>query len=278
MGKKFKLRTDHIGLKYLFEQPTLNVRKIRWLEFLSEYDFDIKHIKGKENKVVDEHSRRVHLMHATVVSTHQSDLKSRILDGLVTDQHYLQVKKNLQEGDVHHKIKEYEIKEHGLLMHKNRIYVPSSGELRNLVLKEMHDVPYAGHPSYQKTIIAVRNQFFWSGMKKDVVDYIDPCMECQKVKAEHRHPVGLLHPLSIPEKKWEVITMDFITGLPRTNNQRDSIMVVVDKLTKSSHFVPVKTTHTMANIAEIFMKEISKLHGIPRTIVSDKDTKFTSNF
>jgi hypothetical protein len=114
-------------------------------------------------------------------------------------------------------------------------------------------------------------------MKKDVVDYITRCMECQKVKVEHRHPTGLLHPFPIPKKKWEVITMDFITGLPRTNKKHGSIMVVVEKLTKDAHFVPVKTMHTMANIAEIFMKEISRLHGIPRTIVSDRDTKFTSN-
>jgi hypothetical protein len=97
------------------------------------------------------------------------------------------------------------------------------------------------------------------------------------VKDEHRHPLGLLHPLPIPEKKWEVITMDFVTGLPRTNKKHDSIMVVVDKLTKDAHFVPVNTTHTSANIAEIFMKEIDRLHGIPRT-VSDRDMKFTSNF
>ena len=102
-------------------------------------------------------------------------------------------------------------------MHKKRIYVPSIGELRNLVLKEMHDVPYARYLGYQKTITVVRRNFFWSGMKKDVADYIARCMECQKVKAEHRHPTGLLQPLLIPEKKWEVITMDFIIGLPRTN-------------------------------------------------------------
>jgi hypothetical protein len=148
MGKKFELRTDHIGLKYLFEQSTLNARQTRWLEFLSECDFDIKHIKGKENKFADALSRRVHLMHATDVSMHELDLKRRILDGLVIDQHYLQVKENLQQGNVQQKIKEYEIKEDGLLMHKNRIYVPSSKELRNLVLKEMHDVPYVGHLSY----------------------------------------------------------------------------------------------------------------------------------
>jgi hypothetical protein len=147
---------------------------------------------------------------------HQSDLKRRILDGLVTDHHYLQAKENLQQGNVQQKIKEYEIKEYGLLIHKNRIYVPSSEELRNLVLKEMHDVPYVGHLGYQKTITAVRSQLFWPGMKKDVVYYIARCMECQRVKAEHKHPVGLLQPLPIQDKKWEVITMDFITGLPRT--------------------------------------------------------------
>jgi hypothetical protein len=123
MGKKFELRIDHIGLKYLFEQPTLNARKTRSLEFLSEYDFNIKHIKGKENKVVDALSRRVHTMHDTTISMHQSELKSIILDGLVTNQHYLQVKESLQQGEVQQKIKEYEIKEDGLLMHKIRIYV-----------------------------------------------------------------------------------------------------------------------------------------------------------
>jgi hypothetical protein len=91
-------------------------------------------------------------------------------------------------------------------------------------------------------------------MKKDVADYIARCMDCHKVKAEHRHPTGLLQPLPIPENKWEDITMDFIIGLPRTNKKHDSIMVVIDKLTKAAHFVPVKTTHTVANIAEIFMK------------------------
>jgi hypothetical protein len=100
MGKIFELRTDHSGLKYLFEQPTLNARKTRWLEFLSEYDFDINHIKGKENKFVDALSRRVHLMHATTVSMHRSYLKSKILDIVVTDHHYLHVKESLQQENV----------------------------------------------------------------------------------------------------------------------------------------------------------------------------------
>jgi hypothetical protein len=104
------------------------------------------------------------------------------------------------------------------------------------VLKEMHNVPYVRHLDNHKTIIAIRSQYFWPGMKKDVVDYIPRCMECQRVKVEHRHPTGLLHPLPILERKLEVATIDFITKLPRTTNQHDSIMVVVDKLTKVAHF------------------------------------------
>jgi hypothetical protein len=114
-------------------------------------------------------------------------------------------------------------------------------------------------------------------MKKDVVDYIARCMECQRVKTEHRHPTGLLQPFPIPEKKWEVVTIDFITKFPRIGRKHDSIMVVVDKLTKDTHFVPVKMTHTTTNIAEIYMREIARLHGIPEEIVLERYTKFTSN-
>jgi hypothetical protein len=115
-------------------------------------------------------------------------------------------------------------------------------------------------------------------MKKEFVYYIAKCMECQRVMDEHRHPVGLLQLLLIPEKKWEVITIDFITKFSKKTRHHDSIMVVVDKLTKATRFVLVKMTHKTTNIAEIYMREISMLHGIPKEIVLDKDTKFTSNF
>jgi hypothetical protein len=115
-------------------------------------------------------------------------------------------------------------------------------------------------------------------MKKEVAYFIARCLECQKVRAEHRHPIGLLQPLPIPEWKWEVVTMDFIPKHPRTNTQHDYIMVVVDKLTKDAHFVPVKLTHKSVNIDDVYMKEIARLHGIPKRIVSDRDPKFTSKF
>jgi hypothetical protein len=146
------------------------------------------------------------------------------------------------------------------------------------ILKEMHNMAYAGHPGYQKTVAVVKSHYFWSGLKKEIVEYIARCMECQKVKAKHSHPAGLLQPLPIPEWKWDVVTMDFITGLPRTSKQHDSIMVVVEKITKYAHLIPLKTTHKAGDVADIFLKEVARLHGIPKTIVSDRDPKFTSNF
>ena len=103
-------------------------------------------------------------------------------------------------------------------------------------------------------------------------------MEFQKVKEEHRHPTGLLQPFPIPEWKWEVVTMDFIIGFPRTSKQHDAIMVVVDKLTKASHFIPMKVTPKETNVVDIDMRKVSCLHGIPKTIVSDRDPNFTSKF
>jgi hypothetical protein len=254
MGKRFELRTDHNGLKYLFDHPTLDARQSKWLEFLSEYDFDIKHIKGKENKVVDALSRRVQELHATAISMYQSYLKDRIIEATKSDLKYKELVEKLQQGILQQKIEEYKVDNDEILMYRGKIYVPNSQELKNLILREMHNVPYVGHPGYQKTIAAIKSQYYWQGMKKEVVDFIARCLECQKVKVEHRHPTGFLQPLPIPEWKWEVVTMDFITKLPRTNKQHDSIMVVVDKLTKAAHFIPINLTHKTTNIVDVYMK------------------------
>ena len=145
-------------------------------------------------------------------------------------------------------------------------------------MDEIHQAPYSGHPGYQKTIATARKQYFWPGMKKDMAEYISRCMKCQQVKVEHQHPTGMLQPLPVSEWKWEVISMDFITVLLMTWRQHDSIMVVVDNLTKEAHFISVKSMHESDDIAKIFMKEIFKLHGLPKAIVSDRYVKFTSNF
>jgi hypothetical protein len=114
-------------------------------------------------------------------------------------------------------------------------------------------------------------------MKKEEANYIAICLECQKVKTKHMHLVGLLQPFPIPEWKWEVSIIDFITKFPKTVKQHDSIMVV-ENLTKETQFILVMTTHKVTNIAKIYMKEVARLHGVAKAIVSDRDPKFTSNF
>eukprot|EP00253_Pinus_taeda_P008867 PITA_08867 len=115
-------------------------------------------------------------------------------------------------------------------------------------------------------------------MKKNVAEYLAQCLECQQIKAEHQHLAGLLQPLPILEWKWETISMDFITRLPRTKKNNDSIMVVVDKLSKAAHFIHVQSTYRAVQIAHIFMQNVFKLHELPKTIISDHDVKFTLAF
>ena len=145
-------------------------------------------------------------------------------------------------------------------------------------MDEIHQAPYSGHLGYQKTIATTRKNYFWPGMKKDTAEYILRSMICQQVKVQHQHRAGLLQPLSIPEWKWEVISMDFITGFPMTWREHDSIMIVVNKLTKETHFIPNKSSYKTDAIAKIFMNEIFILHGLCKAIISDRDSKFTSNF
>jgi hypothetical protein len=125
MGRSFELRTDHNGLKYLFEQPTLNTRQSRWMDFLCEYDFDIKHIKGKESKVVDALSRRVHELHATAISMYQTDIKRIILEAANADLQYRELVAKLQQGKMPQKADIYKLGLDGILLHKNKILLPN---------------------------------------------------------------------------------------------------------------------------------------------------------
>jgi len=121
-------------------------------------------------------------------------------------------------------------------------YVPNQMEIKQIILDEFHRTPYATHPGYQKLFFALRKWYFWLGMRKDIDQYLSKCLECQQVKAEHQHSAGPLHPLPIPEWKWHTITIDFIVSIPKSKKQNDFIMVVVDKLSKTTHFVRVKST------------------------------------
>jgi hypothetical protein len=165
----------------------------------------------------------------------------------------------------------------GIRWFRNRQCVPK-GEAREVLLDEAHNSAYSIHPGTTKMYLDLKTRYWWKGMKKEIAQYVARCDTCQRTKAEHQKPVGLLQPLPVPKWKWEEIGMDFVIGLPRTQKGNDSISVIIDRLTKVAHFIPVKTTFEGATLARIYLKEIVRLHGIPRKIVSDRGTQFTSKF
>jgi hypothetical protein len=156
--------------------------------------------------------------------------------------------------------------------------VPDVADLRKLILSEAHDTAYSIHPGSTKMYYDLKERFWWYGMKRSIAEYVAICDTCQRVKAEHQRPAGLLQPLKILEWKWEEITMDFIVGLPRTQKGYNSIWVVVDRLTKVAHFIPVNTTYSGARLAELYISRIVCLHGVPKKIISDRGSQFTSRF
>jgi hypothetical protein len=162
-----------------------------------------------------------------------------------------------------------------LLRFKTRIYVPPNDELRILILNEAHKAVYMDHPGVMKMRADLKPLFFWKGMNAYIVNYVERCLECQQVKAKHRHLKLLLQPHAIPESKWEVISMDFIVGFPLMKRRHDSIFVVVDTLTKSAHFIPVCMKYQAPDISRVFISEIVRLHGMPKRIISDRGSVFT---
>ncbi|GJS52765.1 putative reverse transcriptase domain-containing protein [Tanacetum coccineum] len=124
----------------------------------------------------------------------------------------------------------------------------------------------------------MKQLYWWPNMKADIATYVSKCLTCLRVKAEHQKPSGLLVQPAIPQWKWENITMDFVTKLPRTQSGNDTIWVIVDRLTKSAHFLPMRETDPMDKLAKLYLKEVVTRHGIPVSIICDRDPRFTSNF
>jgi hypothetical protein len=164
-----------------------------------------------------------------------------------------------------------------VIFYKDQIYLVPESKIKTQVLRICHDSPTAGHQGYFKTYKWIRERFSWKGLKDDVLKHIRECTTCQQNKSEQTHPTGLLQPLPIPEKKWESISMDFITGLPHVQG-KDCIFIVVDRLTKFAHFFAIPSDYKAIQVAELFFREIFRLHGLPKQIVSDRDGRFISAF
>ncbi|GJX44295.1 putative reverse transcriptase domain-containing protein [Tanacetum coccineum] len=276
-GTKCTVYTDHKSLQYILDQKELNMRQRRWIELLSDYDCEIRYHPGKANVVADALSRkdREPIRVRSLVMTVHTNLPERILKAQ-TD---AMKEENVKAENLGRLIKPiFETRSDGIQCFEGRIWLPLFGGLRDLIMHESHKSKYSIHPGSDKMYQDLKKLYWWPNMKAEIATYVSKCLTCAKVKAEHQKPSGLLQQPEIPEWKWEKITMDFVSGLPRTPSGYDSIWVIVDRLTKSAHFLPMKKTDSIEKLAQLYLKEIVCKHGVPTSIISDRDSLFTSRF
>ncbi|GJT56968.1 reverse transcriptase domain-containing protein [Tanacetum coccineum] len=276
-GTKCTVFTDHKSLQHILDQKELNMRQRRWLELLADYDCEIRYHPGKANVVADALSRKERIKPLRVrslVMTLHPKLPSQILQA----QNEALKEENLKAENLRGMDKAFEIRPDGTRCIKNRSWLPLFGNLRDLIMHESHKSKYSIHPGSDKMYQDLKKLYWWPNMKAIIAEYVGKCLTCSRVKAECQKPSGLLVQPEIPMWKWERITMDFVTKLPKTSNGHDTIWVIVDRLTKSAHFIPTRETDSMETLTRLYIKEIVSRHGVPISIISDRDSHFTSRF
>ncbi|GJT23463.1 putative reverse transcriptase domain-containing protein [Tanacetum coccineum] len=276
-GMKGVVFTDHKSLQHILDQKELNVRQRRWLELLSDYDCEIHYHPGKANVVADALSRKERIKPLRVralVLTIGLNLLVQILNAQVE----ARKEENFGTEDLCGMIKKLEQRADGTLCLNGRSWIPCQGNLRELIMHESHKSKYSIHPGSDKMYQDLKKLYWWPNMKAEIATYVSKCLTCAKVKAECQKPSGLLVQPVIPVWKWENITMDFVTKLPKTSSGQDTIWVIIDRLTKSAHFLPIKETDSMEKLTRQYLKEVVSRHGVPVSIISDRDSKFTSHF
>ncbi|GJY35348.1 putative reverse transcriptase domain-containing protein [Tanacetum coccineum] len=282
-GTRCTVFTDHKSLQHILDQKELNMRQRRWLELLSDYDCDIRYHPGKANVVADALSRKERvepLRVRALVMTIGLDLPKRILEAQIEAQKPENIVKEDVGGMIRRDIpkERLEPRADGTLCLHSRSWIPCYGDLRSVIMHESHKSKYSIHPGSEKMYQDVKKLFWWPNMKADIATYVSKCLTCARVKAEHQRPSGLLVQPEIPEWKWDNITMDFITKLPRSSQGFDTIWVIVDRLTKSAHFLPIRENDPLDKLARLYLNRIVARHGIPASIICDRDGRFTSNF
>nr|GFB29200.1 putative reverse transcriptase domain-containing protein [Tanacetum cinerariifolium] len=282
-GTKCTVFTDHKSLQHILDQNELNMRQRRWLILLSDYDCDIRYHPGKVNTIADVLSRKERIKPLRVralVMTIGLDLPRQILEAQIE----ALKPENLEKEDVGGMIRKdkpkgkLEPRADETLCLNDRSWLPCYDDLRSVIMHESHKSKYSIHPGSDKMYQDMKKLYWWPNMKANIATYVSKCLTSARVKAEHQRPSGLLLQPVIPEWKWDNITMDFITKLPKSPQGFDTIWVIVDRLTKSAYFLPIRENDLLDKLARLYLNRIVARHRIPVSIICDRDGRFTSNF
>ncbi|GJT69729.1 putative nucleotidyltransferase, ribonuclease H [Tanacetum coccineum] len=273
-GTKCTVFIDHKSLRHILNQKELNMRQRRWLELLTDYHCEIRYHPGKANVVADALSRIKSLQVISLGMTIHPKFPSQILQA----QNEALKEENLKVKNLRGMNKAFEIRPDGTRCINNQSWLPLFGNLRDLIMHESHKSKYSIHPGSDMMYQDLKKLYWWPNMKAIITKCFGYSIRHSRVKAECQKPSDLLVQPEIPMWKWERITMDFITKLPKTSNEHDTIWLIVDRLTKSAHFIPTRETDSMETLTRLYIKEIVSRHGVPISIISDRDSHFTSRF
>ncbi|RVX03852.1 Transposon Tf2-2 polyprotein [Vitis vinifera] len=272
LGSIFTVVTDNVTNTFFKTQKKLSPRQARWQEFLADFNFEWLHRPGRHNTVADVLSRKELITYITALSEVISDFNEKIKHAAEQDAAYGRLRQQVKEGV----IRRYWLEGDLLVAKGGRWYVPAGG-LRKELLRETHDAKWAGHPGEERTLALLARSYYWPKMGEEVQAYVKTCLVCQMDKTERKKAAGLLQPLPIPEKPWESISMDFISGFPKVRDFK-SVFVVVDRFSKYAVFIPAPDTCPAEEAAKLFFSNVVKHFGLPRDIVSDRDARFTGKF